>query len=266
VQIQINLAKTISVVAQTLPSEAKLARIARTVGSAARGEWINRAQGALKFTSRDYVQGIGRVEEIEQGHVYVELNGVLPNMLEEGWGPHDLRTTVIPHAKTRRQSIEGYGYVAIPFRQGTPGTGGANVGRPMASTIYKVAKHLAATRTEHGPGKRPIAPAHGPGERRLHAAANLPHMTRRAKKLLTEKAKPWHSSSLYEGMIREEKTYKETTQSQYFTFRTITENPLAHTDPRKWRHPGIKARRLAIKTMKHMEKVIPALVGENLRG
>lgn len=265
-QIRVNIAKTISVVAQTLPSEAKLAQIARTVGTVARGEWVNRAQGALKSTSRDYVQGISKVEEIEQGHVYVELNGVLPNMVEEGWGPRDLRTTIIPHAKNRRESREGYGYVVIPFRHGTPGTSGANVGRPMPSVIHKVAKHLAATRTEYGPGKRPIAPAHGQGERILHAGANLPHMTRKAKQLLTEKARPWHSSSLYEGMIREEKTYKVGPQSEYFTFRTITEDPLAHIDPRKWYHPGIKARRLAAKTLRHMQKVIPGLVKENLSG
>lgn len=265
-RIHVNLSKLISVVAETLPSEAKLARIARTVGAATRGEWINRAQGSLKSTSRDYVQGIGLVEEIEQGHVYVELNGVLPNMVEDGWEAHDLRATVIPHAKTRRESREGYGYVAIPFRHGTPGTTGGNVGRPMPSAIHKVAKHLAATRTEYGPGKQPIAPVHAPGERRLHAAADLPHMTRRAKKLLIEKAKPWHSSSLYEGMIREEKTYTKAVQSQYFTFRTITENPLAHIDARKWFHPGIKARRLAVKTLRHMQRVIPALVEENLRG
>jgi hypothetical protein len=106
---------------------------------------------------------------------------------------------------------------------------------------------------------------HAHGEQRLHAGANLPGMTRKVKKLLTEKAQPWHSSSLYEGMIREEKTYSKATQSQYMTFRMITENPLSQTDPRKWQHPGIKAKRLAVKTMQHMHRVIPALVEENLK-
>ncbi len=49
-----------------------------------------------------------------------------------------------------------------------------------------------------------------------------------------------HSTDIYAGMVRKQKTYAKATQSSYVTFRTISE-----AMPDKWLSRGIEARGLA---------------------
>jgi len=226
------------------------------VGSdAARTEWVRLAQTKLKSSREDYVQALQQPTEPRGASVRVELVGRVPNLVENGQAPHDLRDTVIPTARTKRTSRDGHEYVYVPFRHQAPGGRGKGLhGRRMPTPIHNVAKALAATRSRAagrvggGPGRATVW-----GER-LHMGLS---MSEQARKILGRLEKPWHKSSIYEGMVRQEKVYERARQNQYKTWRTISTRPGA--DPRSWKHPGIKARHFARKVADHIGKIQGAL-------
>jgi hypothetical protein len=236
--VKVNADKMVTAVVKLLPGKNDIQKGLQALGAAARAEWISQASDELRSTSRAYIQGIGEAV-VGENSVSITLTGRLPLMVEEGWPQTDLRTTLLrsPKAKT---SKAGHKYMSIPFRHGTPGTSGRNVGRAMPRPIHNVAKHLGAT---HSPARR--LGLQGPRQPALHAGMK---MSRKAKTILESKEKKWHSSSIYTGMIRKVAEYRnpdtgETSmQSSYQTFRTISEN--VKVDPNHWLHPGIKARRI----------------------
>ena len=60
----------------------------------------------------------------------------------------------------------------------------------------------------------------------------------------------WHKTDLFAGMQRTSKKYQVATQSQYSTFRTISE-----ANPTGWIHPGIQARGLAPQVEEHIRTI-----------
>lgn len=237
-----------------LPASADVDRVLAGIGAASRQRWIKLAQSELRSTARDYVQGIQEVE-IKGRVASISLVGVLPNMIERGWPKTDLRTTLLnsPKAKTAK---DGSRYMAIPFRHGTPGSGGANVGRPMPDSIYGYAKKLAPTLSRPTMGGGMKAVLYGG---RLEPRAN---MKAEARAVLTTKAKPWHSMSIYRGMIRQQKTYAKASQSSYTTFRMISTN--VRNGKAHWIHPGIQARRLAEKVQADIGKMLGEFVATSM--
>jgi hypothetical protein len=185
-------------------------------------------------------------------------------MVEEGWPETDLRTTVLrsPHAHIAK---DGSKYLAIPFRHGAPGSSGRNVGRPMPKPIHNVARYLAATQTASGLGGQPSRQQAGD---RLGLASS--HMNRSARNILESKEKPWHTTSIYTGMIRKVSSYgkgakgKAVMQSSYQTFRTISSN--VRNAPEHWRHPGIEARELAVKVQTFVGSIAGQVFQDAVRG
>lgn len=260
--IRVSFGEVVQDLVRAVPHNRDAALIVRNLASAARSNWVRLAKDRLNTTARDYVQGISEPKEVRPGTMEITLKGRVPNMVEQGWAAHDLRETVIPNAKTRKVSKDGHAYVSVPFRHGTPGTSGANVGRPMPHEIHRVAKHLAPTISEHGKGS-----FKGPGQdHRLRPGMSHvgdKKVSEAAQQLLSKKAQPWHSTSLYAGMVRQQKTYAQATQPQYRTWRTISENPDTKTDARKWMHPGIEAksliREVRSKMAQSLAQIVPAL-------
>jgi len=100
---------------------ARIKRMAIAVASA----WKAEAQEAgLKSTLRHYKRGVV-IREIGESHVIVALEGVLPNLLEHGIAPHDMRDyllkTVKPGAspirKVKKGERKGEPYRYIMFRR-----------------------------------------------------------------------------------------------------------------------------------------------------
>ena len=56
-------------------------------------------------------------------------------------------------------------------------------------------------------------------------------------------------------MYRERTTYAQATQTQYKTFRTISEAVTIG-----WKHPGFEARNFAEKVSEYVEKIAPAVI------
>ncbi len=257
--MHIDVSKVVGTITSRMPTRGDIKKIKDALGVAARNEWIAVAGEELKSTSRDYIGGIQQPEITNSG-VMVQLLGVLPNMVEQGWAPHDLRATVLrsPKAKT---SKEGHKYMAVPFRHGTPGTTGRNVGREMPKAIHKVARHLAPHMTVG------VVTMKG---KRLQPSSR---MGKAAKEVLTKKERSWHSASIYLGMIRKaEMRTRETGKKKgehfaqttgYSTFRTISEN--VRKAEQHWMHPGIRARRIATKVGKHIREIANSVVIDAIR-
>jgi hypothetical protein len=255
--IKVDLTPAKAMILSAMPASADRDRVLRGLGAAAVATWKKLAQQELRSTSRDYIAGISApILSANEKKVEIVLEGRVPNMVEQGWKGGDLRQWLLsgPNVKQGKNGP----YNIVPFRHGTPGTGGRNVGNVMPGPIYDVAKKLAPTIS------RPGAAISGTGGRttiwgaRLHPG--LP-MKAEAAAILGRTEKPWHSTSIYMGMVRKAQPTRagRYQTSGFQTFRTIS----MHTnDPgRHWIHPGIKARHLAAKVEQHMVKLAHQIIG-----
>lgn len=251
--VKVDVTPVAGTILKAMPHTADRRRILRGLGAAARAHWVSLAQKQLKSTARDYVAGIQ--ETFEDDKVLLVLTGRVPNMVEQGFDGGDMRAWLLkgPNAKMGKNGP----YNIIPFRHGTPGTTGRNVGRTMPKPIHNAAKRLAPTLSRPGAG---VGKAGGRtvayGER-LHPGRR---MSAQAKKILTKREKPWHATSIYHGMIRHGKEFGKKGRVQttgYQTFRTISS---VSRGPKHWWHPGIKARNLAKQVDRHVEVIADTIV------
>lgn len=223
------------------------------IASSARAFWIQKAGEKLQSSRRDYLAGIQEVE-LGDGMASVTLTGNMAMMVENGASPYDMHDTLLgpnvpvaaPGQRGKRVNAEGQFYRSIPFRHQTPGTigqgGGATMGSAYAGvvensaklgrSIWKAAKALEATTSMPGGGTK--------WGGRLQAG-------------MAPLLKAHHSTDIYAGMVRNQKTYGKATQNTYTTFRTIS-----NSVPNKWMHPGIPAANLADEVVKHVEEIAPA--------
>ena len=218
----------------------------------------------MATTRRDYLNGLQQVE-MKPGMVSISLVGDFPNYLEHGGPARDMREFLLgpevpvtsPGQKGKRMSAEGYAYRSIPFRH-TPPSSSSKTGQAMGSQysghslvsdshamgkdIYAQAKALSATTTNPYSGKTTW------GERL--SAPNVP------------KLKGHHKVNIYEGMVRQEKTYRKATQSQYTTFRTISEHPASEG----WIRPPRAGVDLASKMQLYGNKLASSAFEEYVKG
>lgn len=260
--VDVDLSHVVATISGAVPNAGDVRRFVRALGASARSRWVELAQDELRSSSRDYVQGISQPIVADDGRsVRLELTGQVPNMVEQGWASHDLRDTVLGGPATK-VSKDGYRYVRIPFRHGTPGTGGRNVGKPMPRAVHQAAKALAPTLREGlgRPGARSILEPQASTAHRLQPG--MAGASKQVEKILRKREQEWHKSSVYSGMMREVAAYAKTQQNKFMTFRTISDKP--GTDPRSWMHPGIKARNLAEKVRDHVRQVADEIASRML--
>ncbi len=189
-------------------------------------------------------------------------------MLEDGYPQVDLRTLLLgpnvpvvpPGARGKHQNKKGGYYRAIPFRHTTPGAGktiGQAMGSPysgheavsdakkLGNAVYRAARKLEAATTSRSGVQ--------------HWGGRLDTSRLRAGLAEGQKGvpllKPHHKSSIYEGMVRLEKTYEKATQSQYMTFRTISTSV-----KEGWIRGEIQARNYAEKVGQFVQKVLPEAI------
>lgn len=72
--------------------------ILEMVADAARHNWINLARQGLKTTAKTYIDGIGDVK-LGRGQATIKLSGKLPNLIENGSPPFDMKCLVSPNTK-----------------------------------------------------------------------------------------------------------------------------------------------------------------------
>lgn len=220
-------------------------------------EWIRLAQTELKSTSADYISGLTPIMK-EGKELAIYLRGWLPNAIENGLEPYDMKPGLLhgPHAKMGKNGP----YNTVPFRHGTPGTTGRNVGAPMPVTgttktgrpqslVYNAARKLEAS-VELPGGKTKWGGKTGGFEVKKGSGVGLGQRTQLPQEGVTFKdgSKSWTpgrpgaytwKSSPYEGIYKISKTYEKVTQNQYISFRRVSTN----SDSNAWWHPGIIAKR-----------------------
>lgn len=240
--------------------QAVVTQVVLDLADAARAEWIRLAGEEFFTTRRDYIAGIQPVE-FQDGTATITLVGLLPLLLEEGMEEVDLHNTLLgPNVPVvgpgggrgkRRRKDGGY-YRAIPFRHGTPGSGGASgqpMGRPysghevvrdakkLGQAVYKVAKQLPPSTSQPGSGTQ--------------WGGRLPEG-------MAPKLRPYHATDIFAGMVRLEKTYEKATQSSYMTFRTISVDAQGKgVGSSPWIRPATPGRRLAGRVSAFVTDLVP---------
>ncbi len=202
--------------------------------------WEALAKQRLKSTLPEYIQNLVKVDKGRFAKQIV-LTGVLPNMVEQGASPFDMKEgfkkskkvkyTIPVYNKKGMQIYKGGDwYLTIPFRIGIPGTlGQAGFSGEMPQEVYNVMKRRAS-----GQGLKASeipSPYDVPMSR--EAIAN------EKSGILYDAYK--HKNSIYEGLMKRTAQYAKTTQNVYGTFRRAG----AKSNPLSWIHTGIKAYNLA---------------------
>lgn len=222
----------------------------------ARHQWILQAQRQLSSSKSDYIRGIQEIT-VRKKEREIVLVGWLPNAVEKGLDPFDLRKTLLGEGKGKVAKA-GHRYRAIPFRHGTPGTEGE--AGPVMGMRY--GPQGASSLSWASGGLMEKAEAVALGKAVYRAAKALKGRkglnTGQAKgrvQVQVPKLAPWHKTDIYAGMRKERHTYEKAVQSQYVTFRTISEK-----QPAGWIHPGILARGLIGQVENYVARIAPKAI------
>lgn len=218
-------------------------QIIRELAEEARNEIVRRAMADLHTSFDDYAAGLQPVTYKTEGGLTVAtivLTGMIPNMIENGWAGGDMKPFLLS-GRNAKVARDGTRYNVVPFRHMGPGTTGRHgqpmgsqyrgqLGRPKADQlgkdVYEAAKGLVGKRSRKA-GPRRLAPGHAPV------------------------LKPHHKTDIYAGMVKERAKYKKATQSQYGTFRAVSDK----SDPASWIHPGIEAREFFKEASDYVDRV-----------
>lgn len=242
---------------------------------ATRTEIIRLAQEGLTSTYDDYIQGVqepkyhfpsGRIPESGGVVASIALVGMVPNMIESGWEGGDMKPALLA-GRNAKQGKEGP-YNVVPFRHGTPGTTG-RAASPMGSQYGGGTEtHFVAGRV----GKLTEKAARNLG-RGIHRAAKALEATTthpdggtrwgaRLPAGMAPLMRAHHKTDIYAGMVRQEKTYAKATQSQYTTFRAVSQK----SDPASWIHPGLEPRDFFKQAAGQIDKIVPRLLKSASKG
>lgn len=267
-------------------SEPMIVHVLDDVAASSRAKWIRLAQAELQTSRQTYIQGIQQVASDGPLERSITLLGWLPNAIENGLDAFDLRDTLLGPGSSIRKPIfravgkgrsgatmydfTGQYYAHVPIRHGTPGSTGL-AGLPMGEAYGERGELSRAV--GGGMGPRAImsnerAQAFGDAvyaaAKQLRSKRKMAGGTTRAPDRLDAPQpllKSHHKTSIYHGMVKVRKPYRNprtqrtTVQSQYQTFRTISD-----ASPGGWMHPGIEPRKLSEKVAAHAADVMHAAV------
>lgn len=195
--------------------------------------WKKAAASKLKSSRTEYLNSIIWLKDTPSANI-IALVGKLPNMIESGAQPFDMKEGFMRSTKIKQKKGGGW-YLTIPFRWNTPGSIGENGANVMSQEVYKLARGLKSRKSAPGGSK--------PGQ--MLSSGSLPPS---AQKLGSRKAVSnaitgqhfpsyQHKSPLAAGIQRNEKTYEKATQSTYNSFRRVSDK----SDANSWIHTGIEA-------------------------
>lgn len=210
----------------------------RTSLALVRDRWQTEVQNKLNSTRPLYLQGL-QFDSIMYPYESplsgaVVLKGELPNMLEKGYGAFDIKIGFSKSPKITKKKNGGW-YLTIPFRHSTPKA--FMYGQAMTKDVYKVAKKLNPYHS--GLGNTSL---NWPGAGDVSWTGYQ------------------HKTNKYNGMVRIVKSYQKATQSQYMTFRRVSDR----SDPSSWWHPGYAGVHAAEKIMPYAEKTFMEILTDNI--
>lgn len=201
--------------------------------------WEAIAKQKLNSTLPEYTQHLIKVDKGRFAKQIV-LTGVLPNMIEQGASPFDIKegfkkskkvkyTIPVYNKKGMQVHAGGDWYLTIPFRIGVPGTlGQAGFSGVMPQEVYDVMSKRASGL---GLSFQEI-PSQFQAPKSREAIMNEGQVLFGAYQ---------HKNSIYEGVTKKQAQYNKTSQNTYGSFRRAG----ANSDPLSWIHKGIKPYNLA---------------------
>lgn len=271
--------------------------VMRDIAEGARAEWIRLAGKELRSSAPDYLNSIQRVKATRT-YAVVSLVGKRAMQIEEGHARIEQKHGLLgpkvpvtePPQKGKRQRYKwtraGRGgqrvaqedgfYRAIPFRHATPGTRG-QVGTPMGDAyrgklgaesakllgdaIYGEAKKQLRG-TKKNPAKPTLTDPYG-AKTRWGARLDTSEVVYKKQPINVPKLKDYHTTDIYAGMYRMQKTYESATQGYYQTFRTISVDASGelvsakgkpkHAD--SWVIPAKEGKHIANRVAKYVEQI-----------
>lgn len=203
-------------------------------------EWENEAKQRLKGTKTEYIRSLKYFTEgpLSGG---VMLVGVLPNMIESGAEPFDMKAGFLASPKVKTGKSGGR-YLTILFRYASAGSVGESsaFSGVLPASVEKVVKAIGNSR------KKVTIPS--------------PYDTKKTRmRIETPKGRVFeeyhHKNSIYEGVTRQQKTYHKASGSQYMVFRRVSDK----SDGNSWIHPGFIAYGLAESAVEKLD--IPQELG-----
>jgi hypothetical protein len=199
-----------------------------------RDRWQQEAQQRLQSTRTDYLLGLSfdSIKYPYENNPFcgaVVLQGKVANALEKGWSPFDMKIGFSKSFKKITTSGGGW-YLTIPMRHSTPGA--FMYGRAMPPDIYIEAKKL-------------------PNWGNIKVSGGQ----------LTSWTGYQHKNNIYDRLTKIQKDYGKTKQSQYYTFRRVSN----HSDPLSWWHPGFGGVNIAQGLESFSETIFKRTLDANLR-
>jgi len=214
--------------------------------------WYREAGQSLKQTRQEYQKGL-YVEKPSEDSIIVGLVGWLPNAIEQGLQPFDMKEGFSKSDKRkpayRKNASTGW-YLTIPFRHGTPGIVAESgiFSGVMPSEVYRVAKKNLKN------GGYLL-------DKQLPAEFQIKGIRPEVVNNITNQIFPQyqHKSSIYQGMIKSNKEH----HGQYVTFRRVSDQ----SDPNSWIHKGFIAYNLMGKSLNNfpIDRIISNIKEEFLR-
>lgn len=198
-------------------------------------KWTQGAQQKLHSSLPLYLQGfdIDSVQYPFEGDPFsgaVVLKGKLPSMLETGFNAFDMKVG-FSNSQRKVTKKNGGWYLTIPLRHQTPGGKSEMYGKAMPKDVYGVAKKLSN------------------GEKLSYPGVGDKSWTGYQRK-----------NTKYDGLTRIVKSYQNTKQSQYYTFRRVSDK----SDPMSWQHPGYIGIHVAQSIEPDVRKVFAGLLKKNI--
>jgi hypothetical protein len=168
----------------------------------------------------------------------IYLADPLANMLESGATAQDMKAAMLKGPRVKFTS-DGKPYLTVPFRHGTPGAlaENASFSGSLPPEVYNAAKALGAYRSMPGGTKQqgqPLVLVPAPYDVPKTRAAITQNVGGLSPQQLAAYS---HTSSIYSGLQRHEKTYEQATQNSYVTFRRVSLSSAVNA----WIHPGLEA-------------------------
>ena len=227
-----------------LDPQSRRARVKRLAVAVAAAWKASATEAGLKSTLREYRRGVV-ITETGNSHAVVTLVGELPNMLERGIPPHDMRDYLLstvragasPIRRVKKGPRSGQPYRYIMFRRST-----TEIKKMGGASAYRLARGLEPTTS-------------GTEGRLLYGG----RMASGESNHYLNKSGVRSVSDALSGMV---KLVGNTTQAgatnqganvTYSAWRTVST-----LRPEAWHHPGFQALDLASSLVRDMDQIVEA--------
>ncbi len=208
----------------------------------------------LKSTRQIYKRNINR-PEMGRARATITLTGMLPNMIERGAQPFDMKLGFSRSKKVKHKADGGW-YLTIPFRYATAGSLGESeaFAGVMPPEVTRMARQLKATITL--PFLGVVQKGRGMSASSLKATkhgvlGSRDEIPESAGGNLTsaQRAGGQHKSPQFAGLTRQKQWYQLVSQGSYVTFRRVSDKSAQNS----WIHRGIKAYNLMEKAVENVD-------------